>query len=148
MIFDGSRGLRQGPCAATSPVGPYANSWVCSFATTTAPAARRAATTALSASAGAASASTVEPQRVGRPCTSMMSLTPIATPCSGPRHEPCASSSVSSRAADSAASASDSTTTLNVSRDRASRTWLTCSTGDIARDRISSLTSARITDGG
>ena len=38
-----------------SPVGPYANSWVCSFATTIAPASISRATTGASTVAGAAS---------------------------------------------------------------------------------------------
>ncbi len=130
VIRVGSCGLRAGPVAETSPVGPCANSWVCSFATTTAPAARNRATAGASAAAGGASASTFEPQRVGSPATSMRSFTPRATPCSGPRHRPCASSSVSAAAAASAPSRSRVTTALYGSAARRSRASVTCSVGD------------------
>ena len=148
VIRVGSWGLWAGPDAEASPVGPCANSWVCSLATTTAPAARSRATAAASAVAGGASANTFEPHLVGSPATSNKSFTPSATPCSGPRHRPWASSSVSAAACARARSASRVTTRLYGSAASRSRASLTCSVGESSPDRMAMPRERRSFTGG
>ena len=82
-----------------------ANSVVCTLPTTTAPAARRAATIQASAPAGGASARVGLPAQVGSPATSITSLIATGMPCSRPRQRP-ASASASQAAASTRAEAS------------------------------------------
>ena len=78
-----SHGLRAGPNVWLVVDAPQANSCVLSFPTITAPARRRRATTVASAAA-MLSARTFDAAVVRVPATSITSLTPIGTPCSGP----------------------------------------------------------------
>src|SRR5262249_7409115 len=80
-------GLRAGGHGKSKLGPPIANSWVDSLPRTIAPAPRSFATQTASAAA-MLSTRIFEWQVVGRPATSMMSLVPTGTPCSGPRGRP------------------------------------------------------------
>src|SRR3954452_9720879 len=81
--WPGFHGLRAGGHGRSKLGPPIANSCVESLPTTIAPAARSLLTQTASEVA-MLSCSTFEWQVVGRPATSMMSLMPTGTPCSGP----------------------------------------------------------------
>src|SRR5580704_1620709 len=87
--WSGFHGLRAGGHGRSKLGPPIANSWVDSLPSTIAPAPRRRSTHTASAVA-MLSINTFEWQVVGRPATSMMSLIPTGTPCSGPRGRPAA----------------------------------------------------------
>jgi hypothetical protein len=97
--FHGLHGWPKG----NSRVPPRANSVRLSLPKSTAPAARRRATTVASAAAGAAFG-TREPIVVGRPLTSNWSFTAKGTPCSGPHGWPAIRAASACRAAASASS--------------------------------------------
>src|SRR6516162_10645047 len=78
------QGLRAGGHGRSKLGPPIANSWVESLPSTIAPAPRKRDTQTASATA-ILSARIFEWQVVGRPATSMMSLTPTGTPCNAPR---------------------------------------------------------------
>ena len=80
-------GLRAGGHGRSKLGPPMANSWVESLPTTMAPAPRSFSTQTASAVARL-SCRILEWPVVGRPATSMMSLMPTGTPCSGPRSRP------------------------------------------------------------
>ena len=101
----GFHGLRAGGNGRSKLGPPMANSCVDSLPTMMAPAWRSWAITAASCFA-TLSSRIFEWQVVGRPATSMMSFTPMGTPCSGPRMRPAAISFSAARAASIAASAS------------------------------------------
>ena len=98
-------GLRAGGNGRSKLGPPMANSWVDSLPITMAPAWRSLPTTTASAAA-ILSTRIFEWLVVGRPATSMMSLIPTGTPCSGPRMRPAAISASALRAMVMAASAS------------------------------------------
>ena len=86
------------------PTPEKANSLMFVLATITAPAAFRFATARASAWAGAASAATAEPARVGSPRTAKRSLMVIGTPARGGRSAPAARIRSTWRAVSSAVS--------------------------------------------
>ena len=134
--------LCAGSCgfAAAGVVTPKASSWVVVLPTITAPAARSRATTGASRRAGASPGS-VEPARVGRPSTSMMSLTPTGMPWSGPRG-PAASSSARACARAPSSSSSANAPSAAVARAR-SRHASVSSTGPSPRSRTPAMVSGR-----
>src|SRR5580704_5464746 len=98
QVSPGAQGFRVNPVSGEKPSGECANSVVVLLPITTAPAARSRATAAMSDFAGGACAISREPQRVGRPATSRMSLTQTGTPARGPVSLPHAMASASSDA--------------------------------------------------
>ncbi len=102
---DASQGFAVRPKCGLTVVMPQANSWVLVLPTTSAPAARSAATAG--ASRSGSRRKNDEPARVGSPATSIMSLTPSARPCSGPRAP---AGRASSRAASRSTAASSTAT--------------------------------------
>ncbi len=101
----GSQALPVRPKCGFSVVMPQANSCVFALPITSAPAARSAATTG--ASRSGSRRKKPEPARVGKPATSIRSLTASVRPCSGPRAP---GGSASSRAASRSTAASSSAT--------------------------------------
>src|ERR1700722_1719452 len=96
--WPGFHGLRAGGNGRSKLGPPMANSCVDSLPTTIAPAWRSFATTTESVLA-TLSTRIFEWHVVGRPATSMMSLMPTGTPCSGPRMRPFVISASAARAA-------------------------------------------------
>src|SRR5262249_59931607 len=82
-----ARGWRGGGGGGATRGPPMANSCVESLPSTIAPAPRSFCTQTAS-DVASASARILEWQVVARPATSMMSLMPTGTPCSGPRGRP------------------------------------------------------------
>ncbi len=122
-----------------------ANSCVDSLPRMIAPAWRSLAITAASALA-TLSTRIFEWQVVGRPATSMMSLMPTGTPCSGPRTRPAAISVSAARAASIAASASSRMKACSFGSSRSMRasSAVSSSTGERRRAANSRAASAAV----
>ena len=130
----GFHGLRAGGNGRSKLGPPMANSCVDSLPTMMAPAWRSRAITAASCFA-TLSSRIFEWHVVGRPATSMMSFTPMGTPCSGPRTRLAAISFSAARAASIAASASSRMKACSRGSSRSMRAsrLVSSSTGDSDR---------------
>ncbi len=143
--WPGFHGLRAGGNGKSKLGPPIANSCVDSLPRITAPAWRNLDTTTASDAATLLSR-IFEWQVVGRPATSMMSLMPTGTPCSGPRGRPAAISRSAARAASIAASASRRMKAFSFGSRRSMRVSRACSnsTGERLRAAKARVASAAV----
>ncbi len=148
QVRSGAQGLRVNPVSGDMPSGEWANSVVVVLPIITAPAARRRATAATSVLAGGACAISTEPQRVGRPATSRMSLTETGTPASGPGSLPSPISHASSPARTFAVSSASVAKALKLPCSRCARSSVARMVSRGSRRPLQCSSASAIASGG